>query len=476
MIVIVNPPNPPGKVSNKDMMGGLGQLYDEGGPKVPPIDIPYIAACLKEKNIPWGIIDCLGLDYDAESLLKGIKNISRGKTISVALRTSLPTYSYDMEIAQKIKEVTKANIIIFGPYVSLVRQETIEKDFVDAIVLGEPEYIFVDMSSKGLMDTEGIWFKYEKGKIIRNNPRNNIEDLNQLPIPAWELMPYKNYILPKPQFPDESPFLPVLTSRGCPFSCSYCPYPSVQGSKWRKRSAESVIKELEYIVKDLGINNILVRDPEFTLNKKRVHKICEEIINRKLKFFWRCETSIDTLDENLVTMMGKAGCWGMNLGIESTSEESLHRMGRKVIDSDQCSEIINLCRQYNINTFCFFIIGLPGENKKEILKTIKFAKEIDPPQVQFTFATPYPGTPLHEWAERNNFIEDREVNNLTGYIPVMRNEYLTIRRLRHLYNFAYKSVQLRKSLKKERIEKGGFIQRIKEMAKEVLQWFEKWII
>ncbi len=476
MIILINPPNPPGKVSNKDMMGGLGQLYDKSGAKVPPLDLPYTAACLKEKNVTLRIIDCLGLDYDANILLREIKKITREQSATAALRTSLPTYSYDMEIAQKIKEETNASIIIFGPYVSLNPQETIEKDYVDIIVLGEPEYIFVDIFLKGLEETEGIWFKDKKGKIIRNNSRSRIEDLNQLPIPAWELMPYKNYILPKPQFPDESPFLPVLTSRGCPFSCNYCPYPLVQGSKWRNRSPENVIRELEYIVKDLGINNILFRDPEFSLNRERVLKICEEIINRKIKFFWRCETRIDTLDENLITMMAKAGCCGMNLGIESVSEESFHRMGRKVIAQKQCLEIMNLCKKHNISTYCFFIIGLPGENKKEILKTIKFAKSIDPSQVQFTFATPYPGTPLYQWAEENNFIEDRELRHLTGYIPVMRNEYLNVKRLKKLYNFALRFVEMRGTLKKERMKNYGFIQGMKEILKEILFCFKKWII
>jgi len=270
--------------------------------------------------------------------------------------------------------------------------------------------------------------------------------------------------------------LPVLTSRGCPFSCNYCPYPLVQGSKWRKRSPENVIRELEYIVKDLGISNILFRDPEFTLNRERVIKICEEIIDRRLKFFWRCETRIDTLDENLITMMAKAGCCGMNLGIESVSEESLHRMERKVITQKQCLEIINFCKRHNISTYCFFIIGLPGENKKGILKTIKFAKSIDPLQVQFTYATPYPGTPLCQWAEENNFIEDRELSHLTGYIPVMRNEYLNVKRLKKLYNFALRFVEMRDILKKERMKKYGFIQGMKEILKEILFWLKKCII
>ncbi len=478
MIVLVNPPNPPGKVSNKDMMGGLGQLYEKGGAKVPPIDIPYSAACLRQANIPFQVIDCLGQNHDVENLVTEIKKIKSadGNPKTVALRTSLPTYTFDMDTAERIKEETHARLIIFGPYISLDLKETIDRNFVDVIVLGEPEFTFVDIILKGLTETAGIWYKDSHGTVIRNNPRETIQNLDSLPIPEWESMPYKTYILPPPQFPEKSPFLPVLTSRGCPFSCSYCPYPLVQGSKWRKRSPENVLEELDFIVNTLGVKNILFRDPEFTLDKKRILQICSGIHAKKLDFNWRCETRIDTLDEELIRNMAKAGCCGINLGIESSSEETLLRMGRKAQHPKQSWTLIKLCRELDIHTFCFFIIGLPGDKKKDILKTIQMAKALDSTQIQFTYAIPYPGTPLFQWAEENNYIEERELDLLSGYSPVMRNEYLSTHRLKRIAGYANKSVQMRKSLQRERIKKYGFPQQVKEILKGILLWLEKWII
>ncbi|MCQ9205352.1 MAG: radical SAM protein [Omnitrophica bacterium] len=477
MLILVNPPNPPGKVSNKDMMGGLGQLYEEGAPKIPPIDIPYTAACLKQKNIPVEVIDCLGLDYDSDALILSLKKkLVDNEKISIALRTSLPTYCHDMEVARNIKQQTNAQLVFFGPQVSLYPKETIEKNFIDVVIIGEPEFIFVDIFLKGLKETRGIWFKDESGQIIRNAAGRKIEDLNQLPIPLWELMPYKQYILPEPQFPNIKSFLPILTSRGCPFNCGYCPYPLIQGCKWRTRSVEKVIEELKYIVNNLGITNVLFRDPEFTLDKKRTAKLCQEIIREKLVFFWRCETRIDTLDEELIEKMAEAGCRGLNLGVESISPKTLKRMGRSSFNQQHSETIIDCCRKKGINTFCFFIIGLPGEDKKDILKTIKFAQKLDPSQVQFTFAIPYPQTPLRKWAQDNNFIEDEDLNHYTGYIPVMRNEHLTVKQLKRIHNFANKWVGLRKSQKKQRIRKFGFIQAVKELLKEVLFWFKQWFV
>ena len=137
MIILINPPNPPGKISNKDMMGGLGQLYNKGGALVPPIDIPYIAACLLKNDIPVRVFDCLGLRYDYKKLkevLLTIENITR-----IAIRTSLPTYSFDLKTAYHLKKAIGVPIVFFGPYVSMIPEETLLHHSIDIVITGEPE-------------------------------------------------------------------------------------------------------------------------------------------------------------------------------------------------------------------------------------------------------------------------------------------------------------------------------------------------
>jgi len=477
MIILINPPNPPGKVSNKDMMAGLGQLYERDGVMVPPIDIPYIAACLREKNIPVKITDCLGLQYDKDALLEEVRNVvSIDGCRIIAIRTSLPTYPYDMKIAQLLKDDIGAQIVMFGPYVALTPKEVITHDFIDGVVVGEPEYTFVHLYLKGMKETEGVWFKDQNGTIIENRPRKKISALDQLPFPAWELMPYNKYVLPEQQFPESGPFLPILSSRGCPFACHYCPYPVIQGKKWRARSAENVVAEIEYIVKRLGVKNILFRDPEFTLDRERVIKICRKLMYQKLEFFWRCETRIDTLDEELIVTMSKAGCRGINLGVETNDPETAQKVGRRICDRKKMFAVIDCCKKNAVNLFCFFIIGLPGQDKSEIMRMVDLAKAMDPEEVQFTFATPYPGTLLYQWAEENNFIMDRNITHYTGYYPVMRNENLSVRSLKKMHVFAHHALYMRKCLKEYRIKKHGFIQRIIESIKETIVWFEKMLV
>jgi radical SAM superfamily enzyme YgiQ (UPF0313 family) len=190
---------------------------------------------------------------------------------------------------------------------------------------------------------------------------------------------------------------------------------------------------------------------------------------------------LDTLDEELVEKMAEAGCCGMNLGIESSSEETLSRMNRKAPAPEHCAKILNLCDALKIHPFCFFIIGLPGERKRDILKTVRLAKLYNCSQIQFTFAIPYPETPLFLWADKHGYITEEKLSEFSGYSPVMRNEYLSIRRIKRIHAWAVKSAQMRRRLKKDRIRRSGSwtrsaLQRARESAKELLLWLEKWWI
>ncbi len=477
MIIIINPPNPEGTVSNKDMMAGLGQLYPAGGPKIPPIDIAYIAACLKSERLPFEVIDCLGLVYSFTELLLKIKNLQNShKDITLAIRTSLPTSTFDLNIAKLLKENTDAKIIMFGPYVSLNREFFLEKTYIDAVIVNEPEYIFVDIYKKGLKNTDGLWYRTAGGDVVKNKEKDYIDNLDVLPFPAWQYLPYKNYILPSLQFPSVDYFLPVISSRGCPFFCHYCPYPVLQGRRWRPRSATNVVEEIKYLMDRFKVKNILFRDPEFTLNRERIVLLCKLICEEKIKFNWRCETRLDTLDSELITLMAKAGCCGMNFGIETPTPEVAQKSGRTVSEKEKMLDIFKACKKSGIRVFCFFIIGLPGQDKKEIFQMINLAHEIDPDEVQFSLATPYPGTKLRQWVEEKDFILDKDPRHYTGYFAVTRNEFLSRRQLAQIYSFAQHSLGRRKSTRGLRIKNGGLLQYGKEIAKDIFFSFEKMLI
>lgn len=434
LIALVNPPSPPNAVSNKDTMGGFGQLYPEDcRTKIPPLDLAYTAAVLKKHSIPLKVIDCLGLNFNKELLMQTLKE---KEPELIAVRTSTPTWSHDLELLTDIKNRIKCKIAVFGPHVTIFREEIINYPAVDIAVTGEPEFTIPEVVEKGPKGTSGIWYK-ENGEIIKNPDREFVENLDELSFPAWELMPYQEYD-GGDSMGHIKPFVPALTSRGCPFGCYYCPYPVSQGKRWRARSISNVVDELEYLEKALGVKSVLFRDPEFSLWRERVVGICNAMIDKGLGIKWRCETRIDTLDEGLINIFARAGCIGINVGIESVDTEVLKRMGRKVFPLKKAIRIINTCKENRIDVFAFFILGLPGETVKSSLKTIKYAKRLNPNFVQFTVATPYKGTELYNWAKANGYINDLNLGKVTGFDVIMGNENITKEKLRAIVDFAYR--------------------------------------
>jgi radical SAM superfamily enzyme YgiQ (UPF0313 family) len=422
MITLVNPPNPPGAVSNKDTMGGLGQLYPVGAKhSLPPIDILYAAAELRKRGIPFRIMECLGLMWDVTELILRLDN---EKSEFTAIRTSLPTFEWDMKVAQLLRSITSTKVIIFGPYAALYADLTLQLPYVDAVVLGEPEITLAEIGERESFEgCEGVWYK-KGGDIIRNPKREPNGTLDKLPFPAWDLVPYHVYDGGE-LMRNMHPFVTILTSRGCPHGCSYCPYPVAQGRKLRVRSPDNVVDELDWLQGSLGVKSVLFRDPEFAFNRDRVVGICEGILKKRLRLVWRCETRIEDLDEKLISLMARAGCIGINMGVESSNEQVLRGLKRKPIPLEDARRIIRYCKSNDIGSFCFFILGLPGETKESTLKTIRYALKLNPAFLQFTIATPYPGTDLRAWAEQNNFIEDKTQSAMTSYKTTMRNEHMT---------------------------------------------------
>lgn len=443
MIVLVNPPNPPGRVSNKEMMGGFGQCYPpECDVKVPPIDLAYAAAVLRNLKIKVKVLECLGAELSLEDL---IAELQKDKLRMVFIRTSTSTFSWDTEVASRIKKKAGSTVLLFGPHVNIMPDNAIADPSVDAIVLGEPEYTIGEIAAAGFKNTPGIWYKAE-GKVIKNTPRDPITNLDELPFPAWDLLPYSAYTIGT-LMPDEHPTLFIQTSRGCPFGCNYCPYPVAQGSIYRKRSPNNVLDEIDWLVEEFGVKNILFRDAEFTLDQKRVEKICKGLIDSNYGVFWRCETRIDTLDEALVELMHQAGCFGINMGIESRSKKVCERSRRKPYRDTDTKRVIRKCHQLEIETFCFFIIGLPGDDRLSVLETLNYAVSLGADKSQFTAATPYLGTPLYHWAAENNFIEVFELDQITGFESIMRNENLDSEQIKLFRAGAQETVDTAKNRK-----------------------------
>jgi anaerobic magnesium-protoporphyrin IX monomethyl ester cyclase len=439
-VVIVNPPSPPGYVSNKDSMGGFGQLYPVGATLLPPLDLPYLAGYLADKGQPVEVLESLGHDLTPEHLAQRVAEISaRGRTerTLVVVRTSAPTIDWDLSVCAMLKKAApNVALALYGSVVPHVMKRLQREPALDYIIQGEPDET-VDELASGRAEEEICGLTYRRGEEwVEGRPRPFVKDLDRLPFPKWELLPYQRYALPKSSATAPIPFLTMLTSRGCPFGCHYCPYPVGQGLNWRFRSPENVVDEIEHLVKDLGIQYILFRDPMFSLRKDRVVEICNEIRRRGLQLKWKCETRVDCLDEETLRAMALAGCDGVNFGVESAEVAIQANVGRKPIAQERFIETVAICRKLGIKTFGFFIIGLPGDTAQSILETIAFAIRLRPNWVQFTATSPFIGTKLRAWAVAEGLTPDDEFAYVNSHEAMIGNEHLTKEQVAAMLRFA----------------------------------------
>jgi radical SAM superfamily enzyme YgiQ (UPF0313 family) len=243
----------------------------------------------------------------------------------------------------------------------------------------------------------GLAWRNEGGEIIINPDRPFIPSLDDLPIPHHEMLPLDKQRMPMMK----GAFTFIVTSRGCPAGCKYCiKHVSYQNSV-RVRSAENMCDEIEYLNK-LGIYNIHMYADLFTVNREHVMSFCEELIRRNIKIKWTCNSRVDYVDEEMLTLMGKAGCWLISWGIESANEQVL-KMARKGYKKEQAFKALKWSKAAGIKNWGYFIIGLPGETEESILETIAYSKELPLDIALFHVAAPYPGTPFFYEVVENNW-------------------------------------------------------------------------
>jgi len=287
---------------------------------------------------------------------------------------------------------------------------------IDAVTIGEYDYIIEDLA-KYLKDKNGLdtvsSIAYRKGEeIIRNRNRVRIKELDRLPFISKLIrkhLNYKNYYLPEGRFP-----MAIITSRGCPYKCHYCIYPQVMhGHEFRARSPENVVDEMEYIAKEWSeVEEIGIEDDCFTIDIKRVEKICGLLEKRKLKINWYCNSRGD-LKYNLLKKMKKAGCTHISVGFDSGCQTVLNNIGKE-ITIEQYKQFCRDASKAGIFIHGCFLIGNPGENLETVAMSYKLAKKTKSARIRFYPLYLHPGTGAHEWAENNGYVEKDEISEWLG--------------------------------------------------------------
>jgi radical SAM superfamily enzyme YgiQ (UPF0313 family) len=433
-ILLLNTPAREQKVV-RDMAGGLG--FDGGGSVVlPPLELAYMAATLLRKGHQVRLIDPDAENHTQADVFRMVEAFKPDAAIATV---SLPTLYRDCAFIAELrahlpgKIFAKTSIAYAG-----ILKEIVAKSAADACIFGECELniegVVEGQERKGTAYMHAGEFKVEENSLIA--------DLDALPLPARQLLPNDKYtyIL----LGDKA--TTMQTSRGCPYPCAYyCGYPLVQGRKWRARSPEHVILEIEDIVRNHGIRKILFRDATFTLNKSRTHRICDLIIENKLEISWWCETRVDCLDEDLMGKMRSAGCLGMNIGVESGDPQVLEAQAKIGLTLEKLGAIRNTARELGLKLHFLLMIGLPDETKRSLYATYRLLDDLKPESMGVCIVTPYPGTPLYEEAAAKGWIESEDWTKFGGHTAVMHTDDLSVEDLKKTQGMLQRGFALRSS-------------------------------
>ena len=404
-----------------------------GKPNVfPPIVIASVAAVLEKKHSV-NIIDAPTegwenlLELDETKYRVGLaaetiaERIANWKPDAVVIEIPFSGWSKTaFEVAATTKKVNKNIIVVlFGLHPSSKPLDCLQNVDVDFVVVGEPENTISELIStleqnSDFKEIDGLGFR-EKNQSILTGKRPVIDDLDTLPFPARHLLPMEVYAKAVKQNPLRGeiakPYTIIITSRGCPYNCVFCSSCVVWGKKWRPRSAKNVVDEVEQVIKNFGIKQIDFSDDNMTLDRQRMIKICDLIVERNIKFEWFTPNGIraDSLDEELLNKMKKAGCKKIRIAPESGVQRIVNEVVKKNQDLRAVEKAVILCKKVGIKVGCFFVIGLIGETKRDIEETINFAyklRRLGADTFIFSIAMPLYGTEFYEQAKQRGFLKE----------------------------------------------------------------------
>lgn len=360
----------------------------------PRLSLAYLSGCLKSQEIEYSVLD-LKLYWNWQKILKA--KLEESYDFAGITSTTFE-YKETKEIASFIKSFSPfTKIVVGGPHATLMRGELLKNDpNIDFCISGDGEYSFLDLINGSLYRRIAGLSWRENGEVF-NNEEKEIEDLDKLPFPDYSRFELNRYN-------DILRSFRILTSRGCPFKCIYCTVGKIMGKKFRARTPEHVIKEIKMLSRKYGAKKFNFVDDNFSFDINRAKKICELMIKEKLHIFWTLGNGVrvDSLDEELVSLMKKSGCSLVAFGIESVDEGVLKNL-RKGITLPQIEKALKLTKKYNILTKGFFLIGSPGGSKQEVERGFKFAVGKDLFDVSFSMLVPYPGTTLWDEVSKNNY-------------------------------------------------------------------------
>jgi anaerobic magnesium-protoporphyrin IX monomethyl ester cyclase len=364
-----------------------------------PLGVLYLATYLQHQGFKVDVVDTT-FHKDKETLLKMFQKKSYD-LVGISLMTTMLKDAYD--VASLVKKLSPRTKVVFGgPHPTVMPSETLQNPNVDAVAIGEGEETWLELlrNQADFRAVAGLWYK-EDGSMIKNPPREPIDDLDKLPFPNQELVDLDNYFRHWFQLDSVARNLKgvnIIASRGCPYNCSFC-QPTLNklfGKKVRKRSAGNIVSELQYWKKRHNINAFMFQDDTLIFDKEWVSGFCDALIESQLGLKWGCNARANLVDYDTFAKMKKAGLRKVFMGVESGSQRILDQVYQKGIRIKQVEDAVRILKSLNLKVQGYFMLGAPTETTKEVMQTIGFARSLDIDEATFSITTPLPETFLYD--------------------------------------------------------------------------------
>jgi anaerobic magnesium-protoporphyrin IX monomethyl ester cyclase len=441
-VLLLNPP------MNYGAYNQAGRVYLDKS--YPPLGLAYIAAILKKNGFNVKLFDLIDVEFDEAKKL-----IEKEKPDVIGISCNLTDYRWgSFRIAELAKQTSRnVTVVLGGSHVTHLYEQVLTNFSVDIVVLFEGELTFLELvkaleARNNLQSVKGIAFKLGD-KIIRTESRSPIEDLDALPFPihsAFEFDRYVHYSAPA-RFKGETVARlrssNIMASRGCVHNCIYCSIAKFWPRKCRQRSPKNVVDEMEMLHTTLGVTHFNFFDDLFTQNKDRVIEICKEILNRKILVCWECVTRVDSVSEDILSWMKKAGCVSISYGVESGSNLVLGAM-KKGQSRAQIAKAFRMTQLANIKAYMLIMIGNPLESDETINQTVELIRAVKPDKLRTTLTVVYPATDLYEMSKEKGCITDSYwLSKYAAPVFTVENSVKKLQKWERKVAFAYSLEQKR---------------------------------
>lgn len=435
---LINPPEVPGYISDRDKAGGLGTMFPINRRYryrafTPPLDLMYTAAVAERSGAEVAITDACAERLKRTALLL---TLEKSAPDVVGVRLSLPSLSEDLVLARLIKSAhPDRRVFVFGNVIQTTHAAWIDDCGLDGVFFGEPEGLIADFLA--FRHNMHVWTPMVPFAPVGWMLQDTAE-LDALPFPAWHLVDMRRY---SPDGTAAGATYYILTSRGCPKACSMCPYYVHQGGPWRARSLESVLAELDDL-RARGVVFVQARDPNIGLVKKRLRAIAEAMLERRYGFKWVIETDLESLDAETIRLLAKGGLWRLMTGIESADPAILREIHQHPDALKLTLKNVELCRELGIELTGFMVVGSTSESFESVVATVRLAQEL-PMNYSVSLMTPYLGTVYRAEAEAMGHVDAKSnFHDLGGTACVVRTRFLNKTMVRLAYKWAQGELEL----------------------------------